>query len=108
VIISGIEIAKQGSQKIEFSGRFHRNNMLEYCGCKDHEGKTSGSILHGLVFTHECTLLVNLCIHDMKKIPVDALGTLRNTEIYALISPKCGNSWIMPGTEFRSGDSSLK
>jgi hypothetical protein len=44
----------------------------------------------------------------MKKIPVDALGTLRNTEIHALVSPKCGTSWIMLGPKFESRDSSLK
>jgi hypothetical protein len=51
---------------------------------KDHEGKTSGSVMHGLVYAHECTLLVNFCIHDAKKILVDALGTLRNTGIRSL------------------------
>jgi hypothetical protein len=64
--------------------------MLEYHGRKDHEGKTSGSILHGLVYAHECALLVSFHIHDMKKIPVNALGILRNTGIHAFVSPKCG------------------
>jgi hypothetical protein len=64
--------------------------MLECRGCKDHEGKTSGFVLHGLVYAHEYALLVNFCIHDTKKIPVDALGTLRDTRIYAFVSPKCG------------------
>jgi hypothetical protein len=64
--------------------------MLECHGRKYHEGKTSGSILHGLVYAHECALLVRLCIHDMKKILVDTLGTLRNTRIHAFVSPKCG------------------
>jgi hypothetical protein len=82
--------------------------MLECRDRKDHEGKTLGSILHGLVFTHECALLVNFRIHDTKKILVGALGTLKNTGIHALISPKCGTSWITPGTEFESRDSSLK
>jgi hypothetical protein len=82
--------------------------MLECRDRKDHEGNTSGSVLHGLVFAHECALLVNFRIHDTKKFLVDALGTLRNTEIHALISPKCSTSWIMRGTEFESGDSSFK
>jgi hypothetical protein len=64
--------------------------MLECHDRKDHEGKTLGSVLHGLVYAHECALLVNFCIHDMKKISVDAPGTLRNTGIHAFISPKCG------------------
>jgi hypothetical protein len=80
-------------------------------GCrdrKDHEGKTTGSVLDGLVYAHECALLLNFRIHDMKKIPMDALGTLRNTGINALLSPKCGTSWVTPGTKFESRDSSLK
>jgi hypothetical protein len=64
--------------------------MLECRGRKDHEGKISVSVLHGLVYTHECALLVNLCIHDTKEIPVDALGTLINTRIHAFVSSKCG------------------
>jgi hypothetical protein len=82
--------------------------MSECCDRKDHEGKTSGSVLHGLVFAHKCALLVIFRIHDSKKIPVDALDTLRNTRIHALVSPKCGTSWITPGTEFESRDLSLK
>jgi hypothetical protein len=35
-------------------------------------------------------VLVNFRIHDMNKISVDALGTLRNTGIHAFVSPKCG------------------
>jgi hypothetical protein len=64
--------------------------MLECRGRKDHEGKTSGSVLHGLVYAYEYALLVNFCIHDTKKILVDALGILRNTGIHAFVSPKCG------------------
>jgi hypothetical protein len=64
--------------------------MSEYRGHKDHEGKTSGSILHGLVFAHECAVLVIFHIHDTKQILVDAPGILRNTGIHALVSPKCG------------------
>jgi hypothetical protein len=64
--------------------------MLECRGPKDHEGKTPGSLLHGLVYAHEYALLVIYRIHDTKKIPVDVLGTLRNTGIHAFVSPKCG------------------
>jgi hypothetical protein len=64
--------------------------MLECHGRKDHEGKTSGSVLHGLVYAHECALLVSFRIHDTKKILVDALGTLRNNGIQASVSPKFG------------------
>jgi hypothetical protein len=82
--------------------------MSECHGRKDHEDNTLGSVLHGLVFAHECALLVNFRIHNTKKMPVDALGTLRNTGFHALVSPKFGTIWITPGTEFESGDSSLK
>jgi hypothetical protein len=68
--------------------------MLECHSCKDHGGKTLGSIMRGLVYAHECTLLVSFRIHDTKKIPVDALGTLRNTGIHALVSPKYRTNWI--------------
>jgi hypothetical protein len=56
---------------------------------KDHEGKTSGSVLYGLVYAHECALLVNLCIHDVKKNPV---GRTRYPEKYwnpIFVCPKC-------------------
>jgi hypothetical protein len=82
--------------------------MLEYHDRKDRERKTTGSVLDGLVYAHECALLVNFHIHNTKEIPMDALGTLRNTGIHALVSPKCGTSWITPGTKFEFGDSSLK
>jgi hypothetical protein len=47
----------------------HRDKKLECRGRKDHEGKTSRSVLHGLVYAHECALLVNFRIHNMKKNP---------------------------------------
>jgi hypothetical protein len=94
--------------KFIFSDRILHDNMSECRDRKDHEGKTSGSALYGLVFAHECALLVNFRIHDTKKIPVDALGTLRNTRIHALMSTKCDTSCIMQGTKFESGDSSWK
>jgi hypothetical protein len=81
--------------------------MLECHGRKDHEGKNLGSVLHGLVFAHECALLVSFRIHDTKKIPVDALGTLRNTGIHTLISPKCGTKLDYTRYRIRVGDSSV-
>jgi hypothetical protein len=44
-----------------------RDKKLECRGHKGHEGKTSGSVLHGLVYTHECALLVKFRIHDTKE-----------------------------------------
>jgi hypothetical protein len=81
-----------------------RRNMSECRGRKDHEDKTSGSVLHGLVFAHECALLVNFRIHDTNKIPV---GTLRNTGTHTLVSPKSGTRWVTPGPKFESEDLSL-
>jgi hypothetical protein len=51
---------------------------------KDHEGKTPGSVLCGLVYAPECALLVTFRVYDTKKIPVDALGTLRTTGTLSL------------------------
>jgi hypothetical protein len=50
----------------------------------DHEGKTPGSILCGLVYAPECALLVTFRVYDVKKILVDALGTLRITGTLSL------------------------
>jgi hypothetical protein len=44
-----------------------RDKKIECRGCKDHECKTLGSVLHGLVYAYECALLVSFCIHDTKK-----------------------------------------
>jgi hypothetical protein len=44
-----------------------------------HEGKTPGSVRCGLVYAHGCALLEIIYVYDMKKILVDALGTLRTT-----------------------------
>jgi hypothetical protein len=84
--------------------------MLEYRGRKEHDGKTSRSVLHGLVYTHECALLVSFYIHDTNKIPVDALGSLRNTGIHAFVSPKCGKNLgqiRVRGLEFEVGSKYL-
>jgi hypothetical protein len=74
--------------KIKILKPRRHDKKLECCDRKDHEGKTSGFVLHGLVYAHECALLVNFRIHNAKKIPVDALGTLRNIGIHAFIRPK--------------------
>jgi hypothetical protein len=88
--------------------------MLECRGRKDHEGKTLGSVLHGLVYAHECAMLVSFRIHDTKKIPVDALGTPRNTGIHVFVSPKCGKKLVYAryqirdrGLEFEVGSKHL-
>jgi hypothetical protein len=67
----------------------HRDKKLECHDRKDHEGKTSGSILHVLVYAHECALLVNFRIHDAKKNPG---GRTRYPKKYwnpVFVIPKC-------------------
>jgi hypothetical protein len=48
------------------------------------EGKTPESILCGLVYAHECALLVIIRVYDTKKILVYALDTLRTTGAHSL------------------------
>jgi hypothetical protein len=62
------------------SSRQNSNAMIEIY----REGKTLGSVLCGLVYAHECALLVLIRVNDAKKILVDALGTLRTTGIRSL------------------------
>jgi hypothetical protein len=83
------------------------DKKLECHGRKDHEGKTSGSVLHSLVYTHECALLLNFCIHDAKKNPGGRTGYPKNYWNPVFISPKCGKRlgysryWIqVQGLEF--------
>jgi hypothetical protein len=49
-----------------------------------HEDKTLGSVLSGLVYAHGCALPVCICVYEVKKILVDALGTPRITGIHSL------------------------
>jgi hypothetical protein len=72
------------ARKISDSQAKSSRQSLNAVIIKDHEGKTPGSILCGLVYTLECALLVTFRIYDAKKIPVDALGTLRNTRTLSL------------------------
>jgi hypothetical protein len=62
------------------SSRQNSNAMIR----TDHEGKTPGSVLCGLVYAPGCALLVTFCVYDVKKILVDALGTLRTTRTLSL------------------------
>jgi hypothetical protein len=57
---------------------------------KYHEGKTSGSILHGLVYAHECALLVNFRVYDAKKNLGGRTGYPENYWNPIFVSPKCG------------------
>jgi hypothetical protein len=67
-----------------------RDKNLECRGHKDHEGKTLGSVLHGLVNAHKCALLVNLCIHDAKTNQSGRTGYPENYWNPVFVSPKCG------------------
>jgi hypothetical protein len=58
------------------------------------EGKTLGSILCGLVYAHECALLVIIRVYNAKKILVDALGTLRTTGTRSLQVLNAAKEWV--------------
>jgi hypothetical protein len=60
------------------SSRQSLNAMIEIY----HEGNTP--VLCGLVYAHGCALLEIIRVYDMKKILVDALGTLRTTGTHFL------------------------
>jgi hypothetical protein len=91
-----------------------RDKKLECHDRKDYEGKTSGFVLHGLVYAHECALLVNFCIHDTKKNPGGRTGYPEKYWNAISISPKCGKRLgyaryriQAPGLEFEVGDKLL-
>jgi hypothetical protein len=65
------------ARKINDSQAKSSRQSLNVMVIKDHEGKTLGSVLCGLVYAPECALLVTFRVYDAKKIPVDALDTLR-------------------------------
>jgi hypothetical protein len=62
-----------------------------------HEGKTPGSILCGPVYAHGCVLLELIRVYDVKKILVDALGTLKNHCDSFFVRPKCGKRMGLTG-----------
>jgi hypothetical protein len=72
------------ARKINDSQAKSSRQSLNAMVIKDHEGKTPGSVLCGLVYAPKCALLVPFCVYDAKKIPVDALGTLRTTGTLSL------------------------
>jgi hypothetical protein len=59
----------------------------------DHEGKTPGSILRGLVYAPECALLVIFGIYNAKKNPGGRTGYPENYWNPFFVSPKCGKRW---------------
>jgi hypothetical protein len=56
----------------------------------------------GLVYAHECALLVTFRVYDAKKILVDALGTLRTTGTLSLEVLNAAKEWVRPGPRFKS------
>jgi hypothetical protein len=72
-----------------FSSRVVAIKSLNAVVVKDHEGKTSGSILHGLVYAHECAPVVNFRIHDAKKNPSGRTGYPEKYWNPVSVSPKC-------------------
>jgi hypothetical protein len=88
--IFGIRSAKQGSQRTHDSRVASSRQNLNAMIAKDHEGKTSVSVLRGLVYAHECALLQYFCIHDTKKNPGGRTGYPENYWNPFFVSPKCG------------------
>jgi hypothetical protein len=72
------------ARKINDSQAKSSRQSLNAVVIKDHEGKTLGFVLCGLIYALECTLLVTFHVYDAKKISVDALGTPRNTGTLSL------------------------
>jgi hypothetical protein len=62
-----------------------------------HEGKTTGSVLCGPVYAHECTLLVLICVYDAKKNPGGRTGYLENYWDSFFVSPKYGKRMDLTG-----------
>jgi hypothetical protein len=78
---------------------------------QSHEGKTSGSVLCGLVYAPGCALLVNFRIHDAKKNPGVRTGYPENYWNPFFVSPKCGKrlgyaryQFQVQGLEFEVGN----
>jgi hypothetical protein len=67
-----------------------RDKKLECHGRKGHEGKNSGSILHGQVYAHECALLIKFRIHNAKKNPGGRTGYPEKYCNPVFVCPKCG------------------
>jgi hypothetical protein len=78
-----------------------RDKKLEFHGRKDHEGKTLGSVLYGLVYAHECALLENFGIHDTKKNPGGCTGYPKKYWNPVFVSPKCGKRLGYAGYRIR-------
>jgi hypothetical protein len=68
----------------------HRDKSLNIVIVKNHEGKTSGSVMYGQVYAPECALLVIFRIHDAKKNPGGRTGYGENYWNHFFVSPKCG------------------
>jgi hypothetical protein len=71
-------------------GLSHRDESLNAMILKDHEVKTSGSILHGLVYAPKYALLEIFCIYDTKKNPSGCTRYPKNYWNPFFGSPKCG------------------
>jgi hypothetical protein len=56
----------------------------------DHEGKTPGSVLRGLVYAPGCALLIIFRIYDAKKNPGGRTGYPESYWNPFFVSPKCG------------------
>jgi hypothetical protein len=110
----GIGTAKQGSQQNYNSRVTSSRQNLNAMIVKNHEGKTSGSVLYGLVYAHECALLVKFRVYDAKKNPGGRTGYPENYWNSVFVCPKCGKRLgyaryqiRVQGLEFKIGNKYL-
>jgi hypothetical protein len=75
------------------SSRQNLNAMVEIY----HKGKTPGSVLCGLVYTHGCALLVRIHVYDAKKNPSGRTRYPENQWDSFFVSPKCGKRISLTG-----------
>jgi hypothetical protein len=83
--IFGIAIVKQGWRNLNYDSRVAspRQNLNAMIAT-DHEAKTPGSVLCGLVYAPGCALLQTFCVYDAKKNPGGRKSALRITGILSL------------------------
>jgi hypothetical protein len=89
--IFGIETVKQGWSNQNYDARVASSRQnLNAMIATDHEGKTPGSVLCGLVYAPRCALLKKFRVYDAKKNPGGRTEYPENYWNPFFVSPKCG------------------
>jgi hypothetical protein len=77
--IFGIETVKQGWCNLNYDSRVASSRQnLNAMIATDHESKTPGSVLCGLVYAPGCALLETFRVYDAKKNPGECTGYPEN------------------------------